>query len=150
SMVTFAVVGWSGVDLCPRTGASRPVRRWLLVGAHGHGAGLEGAAVVEDVLVELVAEVLKARDDRADGAVAEGAEGAAEDPVADVPQRVEVLLAPLPALHAGEDLAHPVGALTAGGALAARFVGVELGEVEAGPDEADIGGNDGHRGAAAA
>src|SRR6266545_93363 len=140
SMVTFTVVGWSGMDSSPRT--------LLVVGADGHPAALEGAAVAADVLAELVAEVLQGRDDRAGRAVAEGAEGAAEDPVADVLEGVEVLVAALPALQAQEDLAHPVGALAARGALAAGLVGVELGEVEAGAHHADVGRHDDHRGGA--
>src|SRR6266542_2985393 len=80
-MVTFTVVRLSGIGSFSRVRANR------------HALPAERAAVAFDVLVELFAEVLEGRDDRADGAVAEGAEGAAEDRVADVLQRVHVLLA---------------------------------------------------------
>src|SRR6266511_2761323 len=106
--------------------------------ADRHARPAEGAAVTVDVLVELCTEVLKGRDDRAGGAVAEGTEGTAEDRVTDVRQRVHVLAAALAALQPGEDLPHPVGALAAGRALAARLVRVEPGEVQAGADDADV------------
>src|SRR5215211_1538202 len=134
SMVTFSVVGVSFIE-------------WLLVGSDGHTRPREGAAAA-DVLVELVAEELQGGDDRAGGPVAEGAERAPEDRVADVLEGVHVLGAALAGLQPAEDLAHPVGALPAGGALAAGLVGVELGEVEAGPDDADVLGEDHHRGRA--
>src|SRR6266568_9262160 len=107
SMVTFTVVRLLAIG-----GVSR-------VRANRHALPAERAAVAFDVLVELFAEVLKGRDDRADGAVAERAEGAAEDRVADVLQRVHVLLAAGAGLQPGEDLGHPVGALAARRALAA-------------------------------
>src|SRR5215218_6453076 len=134
SMVTFTVVGLS----CMR----------LLVGGGNDAAAGERAAAAADVLAELVAEVLEGGDDRAGGPVAEGAERAAEDRVADVLEGVHVLLAALPGLQPEQDLAHPVGALAARRALAAGLVGVELGEVEAGVDDADVLGHDDHRGRA--
>src|SRR5512132_483458 len=135
SMVTFTLVGLSGIEMA------------LLVCSDGHARPREGAAAA-DVLVELVAEELQGGDDRAGGPVAEGAERAPEDRVADVLEGVHVLGATLAGLQPAEDLAHPVGALPAGGALAAGLVGVELGEVEAGPDDADVLGEDHHRGRA--
>src|SRR5215211_5135091 len=134
SMVTFTVVGLSGIG--------------LLVGADGDASPREGAAAAGHVLVELVAEELQGGDDRAGRPVAEGAEGAPEDRVADVLEGVHVLGPALARLQPAEDLAHPVGALPAGGALAAGLVGVELGEVQAGPDDADVLGEDHHRGRA--
>src|SRR5215217_4776823 len=134
SMVTFTVVGLSGIG--------------LLVGANGDARPREGAAAAADVLVELVAEELQSGDDGAGRPVAEGAEGAPEDRVADVLQGVHVVGLALARLEAAEDLAHPVGALPAGGALAAGLMGVELGEVQARPDHADVLGEDHHRGRA--
>src|SRR6266567_1351122 len=77
---------------------------------------------------------------------AERAEGAAEDRVADVLQRVHVLFAASAVLQPGEDLGHPVGALAAGRALAAGLVGVEPHEVQARADDADVLGEHDHRG----
>src|SRR5918994_2118943 len=134
SMVIFTVVGLSAMR--------------LLVGANGDARPREGAAAAADVLVELVAEELQGGDDRAGRPVAEGAEGAPEDRVADVLEGVHVVGLALAALQAAQDLAHPVGALPAGGALAARLVGVEFGEVQARPDHADVLGEDHHRGRA--
>src|SRR5215207_5969467 len=134
SMVIFTVVGLSAMR--------------LLVGANGDARPREGAAAAADVLVELVAEELQGGDDRAGRPVAEGAEGAPEDRVADVLEGVHVVGPALAALQPAQDLAHPVGALPAGGALAARLVGVELGEVQARPDHADVLGEDHHRGRA--
>src|SRR5919112_3081510 len=134
SMVTFTVVGLSGIG--------------LLVGADGHARPREGAPAAADVLVELVAEELQGGDDRAGRPVAEGAERAAEDRVADVLEGVHVLGPALAALQPAEDLAHPVGPLPAGGALAAGLMRVELGEVQARPDHADVLGEDHHRGRA--
>src|SRR4029450_6421768 len=87
SMVTFTVVGLSGIG--------------LLVGADGDARAREGAAAAADVLVELVAEVLQGGDDRAGGPVAEGAERAPEDRVADVLGGAHVVGAALAGLWAG-------------------------------------------------
>ena len=59
----------------------------------GGGGGIERAAARGLVREVLVAEVLDRRDDRAGRAVAEGAERAAQDVVAEVEQHVEVGLA---------------------------------------------------------
>src|SRR6266567_2429672 len=136
SMVTFTVVGLSGIGGVSRVRADR------------HALPAERAATAFDVLVELFAEVLQGRDDRAGGPVAERAEGAAEDRVADVLQRVHVLFAASAVLQPGEDLGHPVGALAAGRALAAGLVGVEPHEVQARADDADVLGEHDHRGGA--
>src|SRR6266511_1916258 len=133
SMVTFTVVGLSGMGL---------------LGGGGDAAARERAAAAADVLAELGAEELEGGDDRAGRPVPEGAERAAEDRVADVLEGVHVLLPALPGLEPAQDLAHPVGALAARRALAAGLVGVELGEVEAGVDDADVLGHDDHRGRA--
>src|SRR4051794_19592261 len=92
----------------------------------GRGDRVERAPAGQ-VLQELVAEQLDAADDGAGGAVAEGAERAAEDVVAGVEQRVDVGLRGRPRLHPLQDLHHPVGALATRRALAARLVRVELG-----------------------
>src|SRR3712207_6375512 len=93
SMVTFTVVGLSGMR--------------LLVGADGDARPREGAPAAADVLVELVAEVAQGGDDGAGRPVAEGAEGAPEDRVADVLEGVHVLGPALARLQPAEDLAHP-------------------------------------------
>src|SRR4030095_5608460 len=99
SMVTFTVVGLSDIE------------SGLLVGGRGHARPREGAPAAADVLVELVAEVLQGGDDRAGRPVAEGAEGAAEDRVADVLEGAHVLGPALAALPAAEDPAPTVGPL---------------------------------------
>src|SRR3712207_9553021 len=81
------------------------------MGTDGDAGAREGAAAAADVLVELGAEELQGGDDRAGGAVAQGAEGAPEDRVADVLEGVHVLRPTLAGLQPAEDLAHPVGAL---------------------------------------
>src|SRR6266540_2918686 len=127
-------ISWSSMVTLTVVGVVSAI--WgLLLRADRHARPAEGTAVAVDVLVELCAEVPECRDDGAGGAVAEGTERAAEDRVADVRQRVHVLAPALAALQPDEDLLHPVGALAAGGALAARLVGVEPGEVQAGADD---------------
>src|SRR5262245_38077401 len=79
-----------------------------------------------DVVQVVLLEVLQRGGDRGGRAVTETAERAAEDVVAGVQQRVQVLMGAL----AGQDPPvgpdHPVVALPARGAFAARLVLVEL------------------------
>src|SRR5206468_5789889 len=103
-----------------------PPRRRRRRGPSVRGGGHVQAAValrlrqtrlVLDVVEVLVAELLDAGDDRADGGVAEGAEGLAADVVGHVEEEVGVLLAAFAALEAEEDGLHPVRPLAAGRAL---------------------------------
>src|SRR5690606_5205621 len=87
---------------------------------------VEGAALPGDVRLELLAEELDAGRDGRRRAVAERAERAAQDVVADVHERVEVLERALAVLDAVQHELHPVGALAARRALAAGLVRVEL------------------------
>src|SRR5579859_1317909 len=98
--------------------------------------GVERAATVFRVLDELVPEVLDRRLDRADRAVAERAERAAENVVADVEQLVQVGVAALAMFQRVEQLDDPVGALAARRAFAARLVLVELHPAQRRPDDA--------------
>src|SRR5215472_1650760 len=68
------------------------------VGPERGGCRIERAAASLGMLDELVTEVFDGRHDRADRAVAERAEGAAQDVVADVEQLVQVLVGPLAVL----------------------------------------------------
>src|SRR5690606_30459770 len=102
----------------------------------------DGAAFVREQLpgrgvhpgLELVPEVLDRRRDRRGGAVAQGAERAAEDVLAEVEQLVDVALLAAARLEPLEDLHQPPGALAAGRALAAGLVLVELGPAQHRPD----------------
>src|SRR5690348_12075407 len=105
---------------------------WSLtsVGPGRGGSGVERAAAPLEVLDELVPEVLDRGQHRADRAVAERAERAAADVVADVEQLVQVLVGALAAVQPGQDAHHPVRPFPARSALAARLVLVELGPPE--------------------
>src|SRR5262252_6871462 len=115
------------------TGASAPVsgcaviRSLTSVGPGGGGGGVERAAAPLGMLDELVPEVLDRGHHRADRAVAERAERAPEDVVADVEQLVQVLVGALAVVQPVQDAHHPVRPLAARGALAAGLVLVELG-----------------------
>src|SRR6195952_459255 len=100
------------------------------------GRPVEGTATVLEVGEVLLAEVLDRRGDRADRAVGQRAEGAAEDVVADVVEQVQVGLGAATLLEVGQGLCEPPGALTAGRALAARLVLVELGPAQHGSCDA--------------
>src|SRR3954451_4839206 len=86
---------------------------------------IERAAAVQmrDVLVT---EEFDRRQDRARGAVTQGAERLSEDGVGDVQQLLDVVFGAEAGFQPFVDLAEPVGALAAGRALAARLVRVEL------------------------
>src|SRR5215470_4223312 len=107
------------------------------VGPGRGGGGVERAAAPLEVLDELVPEVLDRGHHRADRTVAERAERAAEDVVADVEQLVQVFLGALAPVQPVKDADHPVRPLAARGALAAGLVLVELGPPERGVDHAN-------------
>src|SRR5436305_7186559 len=79
--------------------------------------------LVRDVVQVLVAELLHARDHRADGGVAEGAERLAADVVGHVEEEIGILRTPFAALEAIEDRLQPVRPFAARRALAAGLVG---------------------------
>src|SRR5687767_4884922 len=101
-------------------------------------AAVHATALLADVELELVAEQLDVGHDGHGGRVAERAERLAEDHVADVPQLVDLGKPALAVLELGEDVLHPVRALAAGRALAARLVAVELRHVERQVDHAHL------------
>src|SRR5450755_1217340 len=116
---------------------------WTVIGASLSGSGeqrgrrgVERAAAALAVLEVLIPEVLDRRHHRADGAVTERAERAAQDVVTDVEQLVQVVVAAQAPLQVGENLHHPEGALAARCALAARLVLVELRPAQRGADDA--------------
>src|ERR1700676_1743255 len=84
----------------------------------------ERAGTVADVLLDPLREALDQRIDRTDRGLRQRAEGGAVHVLADRPQQLRIARPPLAVLDAGEQQLHPVGALAAGGALAARL-GVE-------------------------
>src|SRR3954451_3662746 len=90
------------------------------------GHGVEGTAAFGEVLQVLGPEILDRRRDRTGRTVAEGAERAAQDVVADVQQFLQIRFAAVPVLQPAQDLNQPIGALPAGCALSAGLVGVEL------------------------
>src|SRR5580704_15242329 len=102
----------------------------------GRGRRVEGTATFLLVLHELVPEVLDARYDRADRAVAQGAERPAEDVVADVEELFQVFLGAVAVFQPFQHLDHPERALPARRALAARLVLVELGPAQYRADHA--------------
>src|SRR5215469_13913712 len=100
------------------------------------GRRVERAAAFLLVLDDLVAEVLDGGGNRHRHGVAERAERAADDVVADVEDRFQVFVGALALLDPLDRPHHPVGALPARCALAAGLVLVELGPPERGPDHA--------------
>src|SRR5579871_6548286 len=115
-MVTVTVSVWVGCTVI--RSSHRPRRR---------SGWIERAAASLLVLDDLVAEVLDGRADRHRRRVTEGAERAAHDVVADVEDRVQVLVVPGARLKPLDRPDQPVGALPARRALAARLMLVELG-----------------------
>jgi len=109
---------WDPVEPGARTRTVGPVEEG--------GAAVVERAATRDVREVLVAEERDRRDDRGRGGVAEGAERLAGDVVGDVEQSVQIVGGGGAVLESVHDLLEPVRALAAGGALAARLVGVEL------------------------
>src|SRR4051812_2573249 len=97
--------------LVPRAGAA-PTGFYLTA---------DKAALVLDVVHELVAEVLEEALHRQRRGVAQRADGAAGDVVGNVIEEREVFHAALAVLDAVHHAVEPAGALAAGRALAARF-----------------------------
>src|SRR5438046_10692552 len=91
----------------------------------------EGAAALVDVGLELVPELVHVARHCDRGRLSQRAQALAVDPVADAQEQVELGLLRLPGLEVPQDLRHPACALTAGRALAARLVLVELGDPDA-------------------
>src|SRR5438477_152609 len=89
-------------------------------------AALVDVPAVRKVLVELVAVLRHAARHRHRSRVAEHAEALADDPVADVEQELEVVLARAAVLDGAQELYEPARADAARRALAARLVHVEL------------------------
>src|SRR6266704_1240119 len=124
------------------TGARAPVsvcaviRSLTSVGPGRGGGRIERAAAALEVLDVLVPEVLDGGHHRADRAVAERAERAPADVVADVEQFLQVLFGALAPVQPVEDPDHPVRPLTARRALATGLVLVELGPPEGRADHA--------------
>src|SRR5256714_4384920 len=98
-----------------------------------------------DVVQVVLLEVLDRGLHRAGRAVAERAERPAEQVVAGVQQGVEVLVGALAGQDPVQHLGHPVVALPAGSALAARLVVVELDPPVRGVDRAVLVREDLHR-----
>src|SRR5258708_19271940 len=90
----------------------------------------ERTAAVLEVLPELVAELRHAARDRHRGRVAEHAQTLADDPVADVEQELQVVLARRARLDRVQQLHEPARADTPRRALAARLVLLELPDPE--------------------
>src|SRR5437763_4096439 len=86
------------------------------------------AALVLDVVHELVAEMLDEALHRQRGRVAERADRAAGNVVRHVVEEVEILHAPCAVLDAVHDAVEPARALAAGRALAARFFKIKIRE----------------------
>src|SRR5271165_1318676 len=124
SMVTLMV----SVDVCT-------VMR-LPVCPQCRGGRVERAAAFLLVLHDLVPEVLDDGGNRRGRGVAERAERAADDVVADVEQLVQVFAGAVAVLEPLDHPDHPVGALPARRALAARLVLVELRPAERGAQRA--------------
>src|SRR5437667_2096056 len=96
----------------------------------------ERAALLADVRLVLVLEMLKRAGDRSDLGVSEGADRAAGDVPAQAQQEVQVLLPAAAVLDASQDLQEPETALPARRALAAGLMVEELQEIFRGPDHA--------------
>src|SRR5579864_5094987 len=79
----------------------------------------ERAGAVADVLIDLLGEALDQRIDGPDRGLGQCAQGGAVHVLADRPQQLRIVRPPLAVLDAGEQQLEPVGALAAGGALAA-------------------------------
>src|SRR5215470_13103541 len=116
--------------LPPGTCTWRPSISRLTVVLIGSDVVRHEAALVVDVVLELVAEVLDEALHRQRRGVAERADRAAGDVVRDRQQQVEVFVAPLAMLDAVDDAPQPSRAFAARGALAAGFLEVEIREPE--------------------
>src|SRR5262249_28056277 len=102
------------------------------VGSHRLGrapGSKQGTAVLANVRLVFVAEMLQRRLHRGDRGVAEGAQRLAADVRRDAREQIEIAHLPLAVLDAAQDLVQPVGALAARRAFAARFVTVEMQQV---------------------
>ena len=116
---------------------------------------LEGRLVVVslgilDALLDVLLEVPHQTLDGPGGGVAQGADGVPLDLAADLLEHRDLPLVGVALLHADEDVLQPGGALPAGGALAARFVLVEVGQAADGGDHVDGVVEHGDRGGAEA
>src|SRR5262245_59872307 len=96
----------------------------------------ERAAPLRDVRLVLVAEVLEARLDRADGSVGERTERLEQDVPTELVQERQVLLATVALLDPPEHATHPPRALAARRALATRLVRIELHQASGRLDDA--------------
>src|SRR5262249_13790518 len=84
------------------------------------------AALLPDVRLVLVSEVLQRRPHGRDGGVAERAERLAADVRRNARQQIEIARLPFSGFDLPENLVQPVGAFAAGRALAARLVPIEV------------------------
>src|SRR3954452_14864600 len=143
-----ALSGQFGPEWPPRIGHSG--RKWPLDGDDGGGGGRASVRSDQDVGCPerttssgyvgevFVPEVLDRGRHAAGRAVAECAEGAAEDVVGEVEQRLEVLLGALAPLQPVVDADVPIRPLAAGRALAARLVLEALGPLLRRPHDAVV------------
>ena len=90
-----------------------------------HGGGSEFGRPLGELVAELGYETLR----RPRAGFAEGADGFSRDIVGDAFQCVGILFDPTTGNDAVGNFLHPLSTLTAGGALATRFVGIELVDV---------------------
>src|SRR5262245_14030016 len=98
--------------------------------------GLRARGPMLDRPHEVLAEPADGAGHRQHARVGQGAEHAALDPAAERLDQLQVLHPPLAVDDAPEDALEPAEALAAWRALAAALVPVELGQAEAGPDDA--------------
>src|SRR5205085_6636042 len=104
---------------------------------------VEGAALLGDVLLELAPELAHEAEHRHRRAVAERADGVADDVGRDVGDLVELSHVAVAVLDLVEDAIDPAGALAAGRALTAGLVLVEARQVERRAHHARALGHDG-------
>src|SRR5512140_34944 len=104
-------MSFSGRLLCRCAGGG------VVAAGHAHQA-----ALVIDVILEFVAEMLDEAFHRQRRRVAQGADGAPGDVVGHVGEHIQVFLPPLAVLYAVHHAVHPAGAFAAGRALPAGFL----------------------------
>src|SRR5881396_2368686 len=98
----------------------------------------ERTALLADMRLVLVPEMLERAGDRSDLCVAEGAHRAARDVAAQAEQEVQILLPAAAVLNASQDLQEPETPFAARGALAAGLMVEELQEIFRRPDHACV------------
>src|ERR1035437_2861085 len=124
----------------PRMGAWQPERLRYRRSSYGHHAStvLVGARFTVQVIFEFLPELLHDGDGRHGGGIAQRAERAAQHVFSDIADQVDIGACALAVMEAHENFLQPGGALPAGDAPAAAFMGVEAHDAQHGLHHAGV------------